>query len=195
MPALLPKDLPRGLLGAETVIAGDIGLGFAGQRQGLRRFDRRRLSGFAVREPVQQVQDVRFRGRACLQGHFGSHEHGLLIVVEHERKDFHHLLVTAGLAVEMAPQLSESVWQFGKGRAVAQCAGLALDHRQIMLSVINRMTMSMVRAVDDPPMLTEHSPLGDDDDPLGINPQTDWTIGERGRHAVAVALEMNEAGW
>ena len=43
-------------------------------------------------------------------------------------------------------------------------------------------------------MLADCLPFSDEDDPVGIDPQAHRTVGEGGRHAVAIALQMNEAG-
>ena len=44
-------------------------------------------------------------------------------------------------------------------------------------------------------MLADDLPLGDDDDSLGIYPHADRAIGEGGRHAVAIAVQMDQARW
>src|SRR3546814_5412129 len=57
------------------------------------------------------------------------------------------------------------------------------DHRQIMAPVINRMTWTVVRAVDDALMCADWLPLGDDLEAIGIDAQADSAIGERGRRS------------
>src|SRR5215211_5390194 len=52
-----------------------------------------------------------------------------------------------------------------------------------------------MRTLDDPPVLADDRPLGDHHDAVGIDPQADRTVGEGGGHAVAVAVEVHEAGW
>ena len=42
-------------------------------------------------------------------------------------------------------------------------------------------------------MLGNHLAFGDEHDPAGVDAQTDGPVGERRRHAVAVALEVHEA--
>src|ERR1700712_5529953 len=49
-------------------------------------------------------------------------------------------------------------------------------------------------APDDPAMLAQDLPLGSDDEPGWIDPQADWPVGKGGGHAVAVALEGDQAG-
>ena len=90
-------------------------------------------------------------------------------------------------------QLLEGVGQLRERRAIAQRSGLVLDHRQIMPPVIDRPPAGVVRPVDYPGMLAQDLTLGGHDDPLGIDPDADRPVGERGRHAVAVALKVHEA--
>jgi len=57
-----------------------------------------------------------------------------------------------------------------------------------MTPVINRMTWTVVRAVDDALMRADWLPLGDDLEAIRIDAQADSAIGERGRYAVADML-------
>ena len=45
-------------LGAQAVVAFDIGLGFAAQGQGLRGIEGRPANDLAIDQPVQQVQHI-----------------------------------------------------------------------------------------------------------------------------------------
>src|SRR3546814_8559703 len=63
-----------------------------------------------------------------------------------------------------------------------------------MAPVINRMTWTVVRAVDDALMCADWLPLGDDLEAIGIDAQADSAIGERGRYAIAIALKVDETG-
>ena len=121
-------------------------------------------------------------------------EHGLFIVLQNEGQDLHHLPVTAGTLEEMPLQLPERFGHLGEGRPVAQGAGLALDHRQIVPPVVDRPPWQVMRSFDDPRMLAQDLALGGDDDPFRVDPQADRPVGEGGRHTVAVALEVDEAG-
>ena len=84
--------------------------------------------------------------------------------------------------------------QFGEGRSIAQGARLALDDRQIVPPVVDGASRQMVGSLDDPWMFAQDPPLGGHDDALGIDPHADRTVGERRRHAVAIALQVDEAG-
>ena len=121
-------------------------------------------------------------------------QHRLLVVLQHERQDLDHLPSPPGRRRSWPCKLPERIGHLGERRTVAQGAGLALDHRQIMPPVIDRSPAVVMGSIDDPAVLAQDLTLGGDDDPLGVNPQADRAVGERGRHAVAVALEVHEAG-
>ena len=133
-------------------------------------------------------------GNTGLKCQFDGTEHGLFIVLQNEGQDLHHLPVTAGTLEEMALQLPERFGHLGEGRPVTQGAGLALDHRQIVPPVVDRPPRQVMGSFDDPRMLAQDLALGGDDDPFRVDPQADRPVGEGGRHAVAVALEVYEAG-
>src|SRR3546814_18109416 len=48
--------------------------------------------------------------------------------------------------------------------------------------------------LDDPAMLAQDLALGGDDEPVRVDPQAHRPVGERGWHAVAIALEGDQAG-
>ena len=92
---------------------------------------------FAVDQPVQKVQDVRLCRRAVAQRQLDGAQHRLLIVVQNERQDLHHLPVAAGLLEKMLSVAPEGIRKVGERRAVTQGAGLALDHRQVVAPIID----------------------------------------------------------
>ena len=143
---------------------------------------------------MQQVEDVGLGRHAGPQGEFDGGEHDLLVMLEDQRQDLHHLSVTAWPLEQMLLQGSKRRRHLGEGGAVAQGAGLALDHGQIMAPVIDGPAQAIVRARKHAAMLTDRLTLGDDDDPVGIDPQAHRAVGEGSRHAVAIALEMDETG-
>ncbi|SEO34479.1 hypothetical protein SAMN04488103_1261 [Gemmobacter aquatilis] len=69
-------------LGAQAVIAFDIGLGFTAQDQCLRRIQWWPANHLAIDQPVQQIQHMGFGGHASRQGHFHCGQHSLFIVVQ-----------------------------------------------------------------------------------------------------------------
>jgi hypothetical protein len=86
------------------------------------------------------------------------------------------------------------VWKLGERCAVAQRARFALHDRQIMPPVVDRLAGAITRTVDDAAMLAHDLAFSGDDDPIRINPKAYRPIGEGCRNAVAVALQMHEAG-
>lgn len=97
-------------LAAQSVIAFDIGLGFAPQGQRLRGIQRWTTDDLAVDQAVQEVQYMGLGRHAPDQRQFHGGQHGLFIVVQNERKDVDHLAVTAGLAQHVLLQLPEGRW-------------------------------------------------------------------------------------
>lgn len=115
-------------------------------------------------------------------------------MVENQGEDLDHLPIAAGRAQQMPLQPLEGVGQIKERRPVAQGVGLALDDRQVMSPVINGVAGAIMRAVDDALVLAHDLPLGDNQEAVGVDPEADRAVGKGGGHAVAVALEMNEAG-
>ena len=95
---------------------------------------------------------------------------------------------------ELGLELAERLRQLGEGCAVAQRPRLALDHRQVVPPVVDGAAGNVVRALDDPGVLAHDLALGHHDEAVGIDPQAHRSVGERGGDAVAVALEVHEAG-
>src|SRR3984885_4959616 len=152
------------------------------------------IDRLAVNQPGQQVQGVGLGRRASLQRQFDGSEHGLLVMLENQGEDLDHLAVAAWRLEHTLLQSPERRRQFGEGRAVAQGSRLALNDRQIVPPVVDRgRALAFVRASKEAAMLADNLPLGDDDDALGIHPNADRTIGERRWHAVAIALQMDQA--
>src|SRR5579872_5563068 len=179
---------------AEGVIALDVGLRLGYQRQRLRRHYRRRVHRLSVDQAMQQIQDVRLGGCTGLQRQFDGGEHSLLIMLKNEGQDVDHFAVAAWHFEYTLLQSLEGGRQFSEGGAVAQGPGLALDDSQIVPPVVDRHAFAMTRADEEPLMLADYLTFGDNDDALGIHPKAHWPIGERRRYAVAIALQMDEAG-
>ena len=131
---------------------------------------------------------------ASLQRQFDSDEHGLLVMLENESQNLDHLAVAAWRFEHALLQGPEGRRQLGEGRSVTQSSRLALNDRQIVPPIENsRRSLAFVGAGEDPTMLTDDLALGDDNDALGIDPHADRAVGEGGWHAVAVALQMDQA--
>ena len=71
-------------LGAQAVVALDIGPGFAAQDQRLRGIKGRPANHLAIYQPVQQVQHMGFGGHARCEGHFHRGQHSLFIYLVHQ---------------------------------------------------------------------------------------------------------------
>src|SRR5690606_19540104 len=179
---------------AQSIVALDIGLRLLGQAQRLRRIHDRRLDRLAVDQPVQEIEDVDLGRNAALQRHLDGGQHDLLVMLQDERQDLDHLAVAAGLPEQVLLQPFEGFGEFSKGSAVAQSTGLALDDRQIVTPVVDGATGAVMRPLDDAGMLAYDMPLRGNHDPFWIDPEADWPIGEGRRHAVAIALQMDQAG-
>ena len=97
-------------LGAQAVIALDIGHGLAMQDQRLWRIQWRPADHLAVDQAVQQVQDMGLGRHTLSQRQLHSGEHGLFIVLQYEGENIHHLPITTGFAQHVILQLSEGRW-------------------------------------------------------------------------------------
>ena len=86
---------------AQGIVALHIGARLTVQGEGLRRLKGACRGGFAVRQPVQKVQDVRLCRRSVAERQLDGAQHRLLIVVQNERQDLHHLPVAAGVPEKM----------------------------------------------------------------------------------------------
>ena len=80
-------------------------------------------------------------------------------------------------------------------RILNTSARFALDHRQIVPPIVAGATRDVVGALDDAGVLAHDLALGHHDQPLGIHPQADRSVGERGWDAVAIGLEVYQVGW
>src|SRR3546814_9627336 len=64
----------------------------------------------------------------------------------------------------------------------------------VMPPVIDGPPWLVMGPLDDPAMLAQDLALGGDDEPVRVDPQAHRPVGERGWHAVAIALEGDQAG-
>ena len=99
-----------------------------------------------------------------------------------------------GAAQEMVLESLESLGQFQERSTVAQGARLPLDHHQVMTPVIHCPSRAVMGPVDDARMLADDMAFRRDHQLVGIDPQADRSVGKRRRHAVAVTLQMDQAG-
>jgi hypothetical protein len=123
---------------AKGVIAFDIGNRLPCQPKGLRRIDWRCRRGFAVRQPVQNVDDMGFGGNARFKRQFYGTQYRLLVMLKNESQDLDHLPITARALEKLSLQLPEGVRQLDKGCAIAQSPRFALDDGEIVPPIIDR---------------------------------------------------------
>jgi hypothetical protein len=91
-------------------------------------------------------------------------------------------------------QGTEGRREFGERGAVAECARLALNDRQIVPPVENGgRTLALVGAGKNAAMFADDLSLGGDNDAFGIDSYADRAIGEGRGHAVAIAVHMDQA--
>jgi hypothetical protein len=90
-------------------------------------------------------------------------------------RNLDHLSIAAGTLQKMVLQALESLWQFDEWRAIS-----------------HRPPGQVMGPLDDPRMFTEDLSFRSDDNSLRVDPHADRSIGEGGRHAVAVTFQVNE---
>ena len=61
-------------------------------------------------------------------------------------------------------------------------------------AIVDGLAKPIMRPLDDAAVLAHDLPLRGNHDAFRIDPKADRPVGEGGRHAVAVALQMDEAG-
>ncbi len=183
-----------GLRLSQRIVTFDIRLGLIGERQGLRRIDGRRREGFAIDKAMQQVQHMRLGRNAGLQRHIDRRQDGLFIVLKDERQDIDHLPVAARLLEQVLLQGPECIGELGERCAIAKRTWLALHDRQIMPSIVDRLARPVVGAINNATMLANDLSFCGDHNTVWVNPEAYRPIGEGRRDAVAIALQMHEAG-
>ena len=98
------------------------------QHQCLWRIDGRNTRLLAIDQAVQDVEDMGFCWGTRLQRQFDRAQYGLLVMVQNEGEDLHHLPITARLFEEMGLQPPERIRQSGKGRPIAPYSVLRARH-------------------------------------------------------------------
>ena len=137
---------------------------------------------------------MHLRWHASLERQLHRGEHGLFVVVQHEREDLDHLAVPTGLLQQRTLRASEALGQLGERCAVAQRSRLPLQHGQVVAPVVDGLTGGVMASVDDAQVLADDLAFGRDDESVGVDAQAHRPVCVRRRHAVAVALEVHEAG-
>jgi hypothetical protein len=154
-----------------------------------RREDRGGRTGIAVAS--QNVEDD-VSGVDALRGCFGA---GRLdrreAVGKYGGEDVDHLPITVVDAGELAPHALHRGRQHPvlEGRAVAQSAGLAGEHRHVMPGIVDRLAAAERARMfgNAPAVLADH-------DAVGVGLHLDWTPDRAGGHRVLVVVEAHQAG-
>ena len=123
-------------------------------------------------------------------------QHRLLIVVQYQRQDLHHLPVPARALEQHRLEALEGLGKLGKRSAVPQRARLALEDTQVVAPVVEGSPWPVVApAREHPQMLGDDLAFGANHDAFGVYPRTDRAVGEQGRYAaVAITLQGDKAG-
>src|ERR1700729_754182 len=115
-------------------------------------------------------------------------------MLQNERQDLDHLAVAARRLEHPLLQSPEGGRQFDERRAVTPGSRLALNDCQIVSPVENGgRTLALVGAGKNAAMFADDLSLGGDNDAFGIESYADRTIGEGRGHAVAIAVQMDQA--
>ena len=178
---------------SQSIIAIDIGFRRRIQGQSLRRIDLWMVGLLPVNQPVQEVQDMRLGGHACVQRQFYGTQNGVFIMVQNQRQDIDHLAVSAFLAQHVVLQAAEGFGHLDERRAIAQGPGFALDDSKIVAPIIDDPAWLVVRPLNDAIMGANGLTFRHNNQPFGIDMQADAAIGKTGRDAVAIALEGDQA--
>ncbi len=99
-------------------------------------------------------------------------------MVQHQREDLHHLPVAARAFEQHGLQPAQPLGQLGERGTVAQCTGLALQHRQVMTPIVDGAHRLIVTAGELAVVLGDDLALSGDHHPLGVGAQAHGTVGE-----------------
>src|ERR1700677_4752403 len=115
-------------------------------------------------------------------------------MLENQGQSLDHLAVAARRLEHALLQGPEGRREFGERSAVAEGARLALNDRQIVPPVVSGgRTLALVGAGKNATMFADDLSLGGDDNPLGIDSYADGAIGEGRGHAIAIAVQVDQA--
>jgi len=124
-----------------------------------------------------------------LQRHLHGHQHRLQPVHRDGCQHLRHHTVPARILEQPLLQLHQRLGHRGKRRPVAQRTGLLDDEPNVVLPVVEG-----VIALEAAYVARDLPALGNDDQFGGIDPQAHHPMGEFSRHAIAIALQMDQGG-
>src|SRR5271170_7365491 len=109
---------------AQGVVSLDIGPGFGGERQGVRRLYGWWVDWLSVDQPVQHIQNMGLGRRASLQCQFDGGEHGLFVMLENQSQDLDHLSVVPGVLSMRCCRARKAGGSSAKGAPLRRAPGL-----------------------------------------------------------------------
>ena len=143
------------------------------------------------RRSVQEVDDVSAADDLLIERRGTGRAHGLEAVHGHHRQDVDELTVTVGVLREPLPHPRHRRRQVPvlERRAIPERAGLALQCRHVVPRVVARLA-----PVEAARVIADDGPAADHDDSLGVATDRRNLSDVAAFDAVAVAIEVNEAG-
>ena len=159
------------------------------QGQGLGGVDRRWR--WRLAPPGQNGDDEIVAGGSGVEGFTDRVVDCVQAIDQHCRQHANKPSVGFVAAAELAPQSGQGRRQrpVQERRAVAQSAGLAGQHRQVMPGIIDRPPPAEAAGV-----FGHHLAGAAHDDAVGVGAHLDRALGGLGHHRVAVAVEGDQAG-
>ena len=111
-------------LATQRVVAGDVGFGFLTQGQSLGRIDQRHRSLLAIDQAMQKIEDMGLGRNARLERDLDGTQNRLLVMVQDQSQDLHHLPIATRSLEQQPLQPAERLWQIKERRPIAQGPGL-----------------------------------------------------------------------
>ncbi|MNY21163.1 hypothetical protein D3C86_1546900 [compost metagenome] len=120
---------------------------------------------------------------------FNGHQYGIESGHGYGSQDLRHDPVTAGMTCQAVLELPQWCWQIRKRSAIAQCARLALDQRDVVLPVIvDLVAIQQARVAGNQYVISYHL------DPRRIQAATEPLAGVLTGYRVAVSSHADQAG-
>jgi hypothetical protein len=104
--------------------------------QRLWRIDWWRRRRIGVGQAVQDIENMGLGRDPSIKCKLDRAQYRLLIMMEHECQYLCHLPIAAWSLEDLPLQLRERLGELGKGCAIAQDTGFALDNGQIMVPIL-----------------------------------------------------------
>lgn len=128
-------------------------------------------------------------GCGGLDHQFHRHQHRRKAGGGYGRQHLRHDPVATGVAPQALHAALQRRWHVGKRRSIAQCAGLALEQRDVVLPVV-----ADLLAIDDALMVGDDHVAGDHAHACRVQARADHLAGQLAKDRVAIAMHGDEAG-